>query len=144
MKKIFISTSITILFLCSGCIYIPYHMHTHRVPDEKTLSSIKERVTSKEDILMMLGEPDRVKYNERLFSYWWQEEYGGFGVWGVPGMGKVEAEGGIETSTTYSTYSLHIEFDENNIVKWFEIKKIGMFDNIDYFEEMEWTPPGSE
>jgi outer membrane protein assembly factor BamE (lipoprotein component of BamABCDE complex) len=120
MKKIFISTSIIILFLCLGCIYIPYprNIIIHRAPDKKTLESIKEGVTSKEDILMMLGEPDRVRNNERLFLYWWQEECGVLGNQYV-------------SIPIRHTYSLHIEFDENNIVKKFEIIKDSMSNKFD-------------
>jgi outer membrane protein assembly factor BamE (lipoprotein component of BamABCDE complex) len=113
---------------------IPYHRHIHKVPDEKTLASIKEGTTSKEDILMMLGEPDRVTNNERLFSYWWQEESGAVGVIAVPGAG-----GRIGDDSTKHTYSLYIEFDENNIVKWFEIKKKHQFDELDK-EGSDWIP----
>jgi outer membrane protein assembly factor BamE (lipoprotein component of BamABCDE complex) len=115
MKRIFTVVIMTILLLISGCLYIPYHAHIHRVPDEKTLASIKEDVTSKEDILMTLGEPDRVRNDERIFLYWWQEEHGFVGWYGGKG-GPVR-----------DTYSLHIEFDENNIVEKYEIKKKGVF-----------------
>lgn len=114
MKKIFISTTIIFFFL-SGCVYVPYHAHIHRVPDEKTLASIKEGLTSKEEVLLILGEPDRVRANEKIFLYWWQEEEG-MVVWLVGDARQVR-----------STYSLHIEFDENNIVKKFEMKKKGIF-----------------
>ena len=70
---------------------------------------------------MMLGEPDRVKKNERLFLYCWQEEHGVM-LWAIP-AGTGAAGGG----PMRSTHSLHIEFDENNIVKKFEIKKKGIF-----------------
>ena len=115
MNKIYIIAIVTILFLCSGCLYVPYHRHINRVPDEKTLASIKEGVTSKEDILMMLGEPDRVLDNERIFLYWWQEDYGFFG-WAFSGGGPVR-----------STHWLYYEFDENNIIMKYEIKKRGVF-----------------
>jgi len=135
MKNIFISAVITILFLCLGCLYIPYHAYIHRVPDEKTLASIKEGVTSKEDILMMLGEPDRVRNNERLFLYWWQEEHGGVVAGGYRYF---------SADTILSTHSLHIEFDENNIVKKFEIKKKGIFSRRtlpdEFYEESNECP----
>lgn len=114
MNKIFISTTIIFFFLCTGCVYVPYRAHIHRVPDEKSLASIKEGVTSKEEIIIMLGEPDRVRKNEKLFLYWWQEDHGA--VISVSGAGPVR-----------STHSLLIEFDENNIVKKFEMKKKGIF-----------------
>ena len=76
---------------------------------QKTLASIKEGVTGKEDILMMLGEPDRVLEKERFFQYWWRET----------GICRYYAWGGI----IKKTYSLHIYFDENNTVKKFEIKE---------------------
>ena len=110
MRKIFISAVIGILFLCSGCI--PYHAVIHRAPDEKTLTSIKKGFTNKADILMMLGEPDRVMEKERFFQYWWHEDHGiALGYFGGP---------------IRSTYSLHIYFNENNIVKEFEIKEKGI------------------
>lgn len=105
----------SVLLLCVGCIYIPYPRHKviHRAPDEQTLSSIKEGVTSKEDILMMLGEPDRVMEKEKFFQYWWQEE---------PGEVALLAPAYVPIQVR-NTYLLHIYFDENNIVRKFEIKQ---------------------
>lgn len=67
---------------------------------------------------MILGEPDRVRNNERLFLYWWQEQYGG-----IEGLG-----GG---APVMRTYSLHVEFDENNVVEKFEIIQKRMLDKFD-------------
>ena len=111
MKKISLFAAVTILFLCPGCLYIPYRAHIHRAPDERTLASIKEGASSKEDILLMLGEPDKVLDNERIFLYWWQEEYGYF-AWYGSGGGPVG-----------STHWLYIQFEENNIITKYEIRK---------------------
>jgi len=129
MKKFFISASITILFLClgSGCFYIPYFQYIYKVPDEKTLASIKEGVTSKEDILMMLGEPDRVGNNERFFIYWWLKKTGY--IAGYPAD--------LVPLTDISV--MYINFDENNIVKKLEIIRKGVSDKFhegdEYFTE---------
>ncbi len=63
---------------------------------------------------MMLGEPDRVMENEKFFQYWWQEESGTVVALSPKG-------GGVDP--VRFTYSLHIYFDENNIVRKSEIKK---------------------
>jgi outer membrane protein assembly factor BamE (lipoprotein component of BamABCDE complex) len=116
MKKVLISAVISIPLFCAGCLYIPNLSHDsgHRALDEKTLSSIKEGVTSKEDILMMLGEPDRVMEKERLFQYWWLEVCGYVVVL-------------RDVSTVERTHSLLIYFDKNNVVRKVEIKTSGKF-----------------
>ena len=60
---------------------------------------------------MMLGEPDRVMEKEKFFQYWWKEVQG--------------VVGGYFGGFFGYTYSLHIYFDENNVVKNFEIKRKG-------------------
>ncbi len=107
MKELIISLIISVLLLCQGCV--PLHI-VEGSPDEKTLASIKADTTNKEDVLMMLGEPDRVMMKERFFQYWWTEVHLFVGGWlgGVYGY----------------VYSLHIYFDENNVVKKVELRKI--------------------
>ena len=70
---------------------------------------------SKEDMLMMLGEPKRVRNNERLFLYSWQEHYG-------------YALGSLIKMICF----LDIEFDENNIVKKYEFIRKGIFSTLSF------------
>ena len=112
MKKISLFAAVTILFLCSGCLYIPYHRHVYRIPDKEALASMKEGVTSKEDILMMLGEPNKVLDNERRFLYWWEEE-----------QGTVLALLSQQAVPVRSLHWLYIVFDDNNTIKKCEIKR---------------------
>ena len=118
MKKTFIVVIMTYLLFCSGCLYIPYHTYYYRMPDEKTLASMKEDVTSKKNVLLMLGEPNRVLDNERIFLYWWQEVHG-YVLWLIPY--------GSSGGPVKSTHWLYIEFEENNIIKKCEIKKRDVF-----------------
>jgi outer membrane protein assembly factor BamE (lipoprotein component of BamABCDE complex) len=106
MKELFISVVMGVLLLCQGCV--PLHL-VEGAPDEKTLSSIKVGSTSKEDIIMMLGEPARVMEKEKFFQYWWIDVRGFIGGYFGGFLGYIN--------------SLHIYFDENNVVKKVELRK---------------------
>jgi hypothetical protein len=123
IQKALISAVISVPLFCAGCLYVPNLSHVvgPRAPDEKTVSSIKEGVTSEEDILLMFGEPDRAMENEKFFQYWWHEDLGEFVMLGLP------PEGSRSEAVVMRMYSLLIYFDENNIVRKFEIKTTGKF-----------------
>lgn len=128
MKNLFIFAIIILFFLCAGFgpsfsgsllpLFIPTGpvTHTHRVADENSLRSIKEGVTSKEDIIMMLGEPDGVRKHEKLFLYWWRE-----------GSGDVMVTQYYAGVSVRGECVLIITFNENNIVMKYEVKKKGIF-----------------
>jgi hypothetical protein len=96
-----------------GCIYIPHHVYINRESVEENLKYIEENVTTKEQVLLALGAPDRVKDNERVFLYWWAEVYG-------------ELIGYQSFEELRSLYALKIEFDDNDIVKKLVKEKKGV------------------
>jgi outer membrane protein assembly factor BamE (lipoprotein component of BamABCDE complex) len=118
MKNISVFAVIILFFLCAGCYVAP--IHTYRVADENALRSIKEGVTSKEDIIMMLGEPEGVRKQEKLFLYWWREGSGDVIV--------IQHDAG---EIVRGECVLLITFSENNTVMKYEVKKKGIFSGYD-------------
>lgn len=77
---------------------------------------INAGVTSKEEILLQLGEPDAVGSDETKFLYWVAMEKG---IWAIGGgYGGSVAQGPL----TLDVYLLTIEFDMKNIVARYELK----------------------
>jgi outer membrane protein assembly factor BamE (lipoprotein component of BamABCDE complex) len=109
----------SVLLLClimsfvyfGGCVYIPYRTQLHRQSFEESLKSMKEGETTKEQVLLTLGEPDSVKNNERIFLYYSYEVYGYVISWGGSG------------GEARNIRTLRIEFDENNTVKSLNLEK---------------------
>jgi len=112
--KIFLSL-ILILF-SSACIVIPTPEHRDhgRVPcdDEKTTCMVKD-TTSKEEVLLKLGEPDLVLNKERTFVYRWEMVAAYFFVGGY-----YAATGG----PIQRPHFLIFEFDDKNIVVRHEVR----------------------
>jgi len=78
---------------------------------EKTLKFIKVESTTKQEVLLRLGEPFKVWRGEANFVY------ANFTKDGIPlGLG-------IGVPVSQNLYLLLIEFDDNNRVKKFEVKK---------------------
>jgi len=78
---------------------------------EKTLKFIKVESTTKQEVLLRLGEPFKVWRGEANFVY------ADFTKDGIPlGLG-------IGVPVSQNLYLLLIEFDDNNRVKKFEVKK---------------------
>jgi len=112
--KIFLAL-ILILF-SSACIVIPTPEHRiqGRVPcdEEKTTFMVKD-TTSKEEVLLKLGEPDLVLNRERIFVYRWEMVAAYFFVGGAGG-----GAGGPIQRTNF----LIIEFDDKNRVIRHEVR----------------------
>lgn len=113
--KIFFSL---LLILFSGaCVVIPTPEHRDhgRVPcdDEKTSFMVKD-TTTKEEVLLKLGEPDLVLNHERIFVYRWEMVAAYFFVGGY-GSG---TGGPIQRP-----HFLIIEFDDRNIVSRHEVRE---------------------
>jgi hypothetical protein len=91
----------------------PEHRIAGRVPcdDEKTTFMVKE-TTSKEEVLLKLGEPDLVMNQERIFVYRWEMVAAYFFVGGY-GAG---AAGPIPRP-----HFLIIEFNDKNVVSRHEV-----------------------
>ena len=106
-----------LLFLFfSACIVIPTPEHRiqGRVPcdSDKTNFMVRD-TTSKEEVLLNLGEPDLVLNHERIFVYRWEMVAAYFAVGGY-GAG---AAGPIQR-----TNFLIIEFDDKNRVSRHEVR----------------------
>lgn len=103
---------LTLLFilLSSACMVIPTPEHRigGRVPcdDEKTTFIVKE-TTSKEEVLLKLGEPDLVLNHERIFVYRWEMVAAYFVVGGY---------GGGAVGPIQRPHFLIIEFNDKNII----------------------------
>ncbi len=72
--------------------------------------------TNREEVLLNLGAPDYVEGDDSVFTYFWSTKAGILiiGVWpGITGTGPMSAK----------YHRLRIEFDENGIVKNYEIKQ---------------------
>ena len=112
--KIFLA--LLLVLFSSACMVIPTPEHriAGRVPcdDEKTTFMVKE-TTSKEDVLLKLGEPDLVLNRERIFVYRWEMVAAYFFVGGY---------GGGAAGPIQRPHFLIIEFDDENIVVRHEVR----------------------
>lgn len=112
--KIFFALLLFLFF--SACIVIPTPEHRiqGRVPcdSEKTTFMVRD-TTSKEEVLLNLGEPDLVLNHERIFVYRWEMVAAYFAVGGY-GAG---AAGPIQR-----TNFLIIEFDDRDKVSRHEVR----------------------
>jgi hypothetical protein len=106
-----------LILFSSACVVIPTPEHRlgGRVPcdDEKTTFIVKE-TTSKEDVLLKLGEPDLVLNRERIFVYRWEmvAAYFVVGGYGAGAMGPISRP-----------HFLIIEFDDKNIAARHEVRE---------------------
>lgn len=124
MYKVGIGIFLTIFFLTQGCVIIP-------VPEKcvsgdkvtKTeLTSINPGITTKFEIVELLGNPDVLWLDENVFAYKWKMIWA-LMPWIVPaGYGVV---GGCEEFTI--DYVLLVQFDLNDRVVRFEQIKRPMF-----------------
>lgn len=117
---------ILLLFpLLNGCIIIPTPEHNAwitggrgRIP-QKTLDLIKPGVTTREDVLLMLGGPAIVDENETTFVYCWRVVEGYLAIGGG-------YQG--EIAPLSKMYGVTIKFDRQGIVQSCSIKHTEFFD----------------
>jgi len=113
VKIIFV---LVLVLFSSACLVIPTPEHRDhgRVPcdDEKTAFMVKD-TTTKEEILLKLGEPDLVLNQERIFVYRWEMVAAYFFVGGY-GAG---TGGPIQ-----KPHFLIIEFNDRNLVSRHEVR----------------------
>lgn len=65
----------------SGCpFFLPTPGIQHRAPSTDVVHKIEPKVTSRADVLMMLGEPDFRFEEDRYFVYGWSETWAVVGV----------------------------------------------------------------
>lgn len=111
-----ILAALLLVLFSAACVVIPTPEHRiqGRVPcdDDKTAFIVKD-TTSKEDVLLKLGEPDLVLNHERIFVYRWEMVAAYFFVGGY-GAG---AGGPIQRPNF-----LIIEFNDRNTVSRHEVK----------------------
>ena len=108
-------TLLLILF-SSACMVIPTPEHRigGRVPcDEEKTTFIMKETTSKEEVLLKLGEPDLVLNRERIFVYRWEMVAAYFVVGGY---------GGGAIGPIQRPHFLIIEFNDKNIISRHEVR----------------------
>jgi hypothetical protein len=105
-----------LILFASACMVIPTPEHriAGRVPfdDEKTSFMVKD-TTSKEEVLLNLGEPDLVLNRERIFVYRWEmvAAYFVIGGYGAGAVGPIQRP-----------HFLIIEFNDKNIIRRHEVQ----------------------
>jgi len=116
------STIIILAFTLTGCIYIPVPSDSPARPtgsaiENEGLNLIKVGTTTRENMLLMFGEPDGIFKDQNLFVYRWERRRGvAFGFATVPG-GPVPFWNKVSLD-----YLLLIEFDERGFVKRYETR----------------------
>jgi len=105
-----------LILFSSACIVIPTPEHRlgGRVPcdDEKTAFIVQD-TTSKEEVLLKLGEPDLVLNQETIFVYRWEmvAAYFFIGGYGAGTGGPIQRP-----------YFLIIEFNDKNFISRHEVR----------------------
>lgn len=119
--------AVFIFSVLNGCIYIPMPEHgdlgTRGRLEKTTLDPILAGKTTREEVLLQLGEPDFVDGEDRIFVYHWSMVVGYLWVW-------PDIEGKIPRQHFFL-----IEFDDHGIVKRYELKEfegIGSLDKLDH------------
>jgi len=113
MNKLSIAICVFLYSLCVGCVIVPTPEHTPKEIntrgeiDTKVFESKRVGSTSKEEVLLKLGEPDGVWKDERYFLYRWGTVRGYVGTYGSSRRGYVGAE----------RHHWLIEFDEEDVIK---------------------------
>ncbi len=107
---------VILLLLFSSCIIIP--LPAHRIAGNvfikrETVDFIKPGVTGREEVLLRLGDPDGVAFDQRVLIYHWTVSKGIVGVTGGYSSGAV---GDIKQERFFL-----ISFTPGNTVKKFEI-----------------------
>jgi len=110
MRALFPVVAVLFFFLSAGCAYLTGEAKRTEIAEE-TLRFMKVESTTKQEVLLRLGEPFKVWLGEANFLY------ADFTKDGIP-LGP-----GIGVPVSQNLYLLLIEFDDNNRVKKFEVKK---------------------
>ncbi len=110
MRALFRAVAVLFVFLSAGCTYLTGEAKQTEIAEE-TLKFIKVESTTKQEVLLRLGEPLKVWRGEANFLY---ADFTKDGIRLGPGIG---------VPVSQNLYLLLIEFDDNNRVKKFEVKK---------------------
>ncbi len=122
MKKLSIAICVFLYSLCVGCYIVPIptgkhtpkEFNTRGEIDAKALEFMRVGSTSKEEVLLKLGEPDAAWKDERYFLYRWVT-VSGYLLWGFVGASSSGNEG--KEPLGKKRYDLLIEFDDHGVVK---------------------------
>ena len=108
-KQICAACTLVLIFFISGCLYIP---PLSRQTGENDVRKIQVGVTTKQELIELLGEPEIL--DEGRFSLC--DAFEGYGVliWFAGGMDL------MDFANKY--YLLLFEFDENNVLKKYQIE----------------------
>ncbi len=110
MRTLLPVVALLFVFLSAGCAYLTGEAKRTEIA-EGTLKFMKVESTTKQEVLLRLGEPLKVWRGGANFVY------ADFTKDGIP-LGP-----GIGVPVSQNLYLLLIEFDDNNRVKKFEVKK---------------------
>ena len=105
-----LSSIIACASLCASCIVVPvnYTEYGNRKNlSKETIDKIVVGVTTKEDVLMDLGEPDFISMDETCLAYSWSK---------VKLLWLAAAGYNATGGTVARDYKLTITFDERNVV----------------------------
>jgi len=109
----------------SNCMYIPTPTHSLSsscgVVPIQVIESITPGKTTREDLVLKIGGPDRLYQGERIFVYEWSGKEGVLAA----GYGYSGAAATIERN-----HYLAIEFDQKNIVVKYKHYASGLFDSL--------------
>ena len=109
MKKHILCVLIFSILVCHGCIYIPAIYTKSGTPIDPSFITVG--VTTKEDVVQRCGNPSVTSDDEKIFTYRWNTAGGVFVGLYMPVV-----------ALEYAT-SLNIYFDENDIVKDYNLEK---------------------
>ncbi len=119
----------------SGCIYIPTPQHDllygRGMIDPEMTQRFQIGITTRDDVLLLLGEPDATLTNQSIFLYTWTRTQGYMIVYGARDWAPVGR-----------TTILLFEFDANNYVKRFERSSPGFFSSP-LEEAQRWASEGN-
>ena len=110
MRTLLPVVALLFVFFSAGCAYLTGEAKRTEIAEE-TLKFMKVESTTKQEVLLRLGEPLKVWRGEANFVY---ADFTKDGIPLGPGMG---------VPVSQNLYLLLIEFDDNNRVKKFEVKK---------------------
>ena len=122
MKRKYLLTSLALAIMLKACIYIPTPQHTimegRGMVEAEDIQDFKTGTTTREEVLLRLGEPDFTLNEQSIFAYSWTRVQGYFFI-----GGGYSGAGGPVGKTTL----LMLEFDSMNLLKRFEFVPEGVF-----------------
>lgn len=124
-RKLAMEVALSCLML-TGCVVIPYisgeipPSEYNRNVDKQTCSILEIGKTTRKEVLLKLGEPDKVLDNDDTFIYE-GEKTAGKKLWDIiyiiaAGYGGVVGSGGIGHGAEYEGYRLVVKFNPMGVV----------------------------